>query len=96
MDKLPNVIPAALIHMINILDNDSDRQLLWKLSLNSEKVSLFVKCEIRAKTADGEKPFYVKLKPRNRKKKSPSTLRRQKARKQRFLEKEGSRKSCLI
>ena len=95
MDKLPNVIPAALIHIINTLENDSDHQFLWKLSRNSERVSLFVKCEIRAKTVDGEKPFPVKRKPGNRKKKSPSTLRRQKARKQRFQEKKRAEKAVL-
>ena len=95
MDKLPNVIPDALINIINTLENDSDHQFLWKLSRNLEGVSLFVKCQIRAKTVDGEKPFPVKRKPGNRKNKLPSTLRRQRARKQRFQEKKAAEKAVL-
>ena len=96
MDKLPNVFPPpALIHIINTLENDSGHQFLWKLTRNSENVSLFVKCKIHAKYVDGDKPFTVKRKPGNRKKKSSSALKRQKAGKQCFQEKKAAEKADL-
>ena len=50
---------------------------------------------IRAKSVDGEKPFPVNRKPGSRKYKSPSALRRQRARKQRFHEKKAAEKADL-
>ena len=95
MDNLPNVIPTALIHIINTLERDSGHQFQWKLTRNLENISLFVKCEIRAKSVDGEKPFPVNRKPGSRKYKSPSALRRQRARKQRFQKKKAAEKAVL-
>ena len=95
MDNLPNVIPTALIHIINTLESDNGHQFQWKLTRNLENISLFVKCEIRAKSVDGEKPFPVNRKPGSRKYKSPSALRRQRARKQRFQEKKAAEKADL-
>ena len=94
-NNLPNVTPTALIHIINTLESDSGHQFQWKLTRNLENVSLFVKCEIRAKTVEGEKPFPVNRKPGSRQYKSPSALRHQRARKQRFQEKKAAEKADL-
>ena len=95
MDNLPDVILTALILIINTLESDSGHQFQWKLTRNLENVSLFVKCEISAKSDDGEKPFPVNRKPGSRKHKSRSALRRQRARKQRFHEKKAAEKTDL-
>ena len=94
MEKLPSVIPTAIIHIINTLESDSEHRYQWKLSRNLENVSLFVKCEFRAKSVEGDQPpFPVRQKPGNKKHKSPSRLRRQRARKQRFQEKKTAEKA---
>ena len=54
MEKLPSVIPTAIIHIINTLESDSEHRYQWKLSRNLENVSLFVKCEFRAKSVEGD------------------------------------------
>ena len=88
MEKLPSVVPTAIIHVINTLESDSEHRYQWKLSRNLENVSLFVKCECRAKRVEGDQPpFPVRRKLGNKKHKSSSRLRRQRARKQRFQEK---------
>ena len=88
MEKLPSIIPAAITHIINTLESDHEYRYQWKLSRNLENVSLFVKSEIRAKSVEGDlPPFPMKRKTGNRKHKSPSKLRHQRARKQRFREK---------
>ena len=43
MDNLPNIIPTALIHIINTLESDSGHKFQWKITRNLEKISLFVK-----------------------------------------------------
>ena len=94
MEKLPSVIPAAIIHIINTLESDSEHRYQWKLSRNLENVSLFIKSELRAKSVEGDHPpFPVRRKPGNRKHKSPSKLRRQRARKQCFREKKPAEKA---
>ena len=94
MEKLPSVIPTAIIHIINTLESDSEHRYQWKLSRNLENVSLFVKCEFRAKSVEGDQPpFPVRRKPGNKKHKSPSRLRRQRARKQRFQDKKTAEKA---
>ena len=94
MQKLPSVIPTAIIHIMNTLESDSEHRYQWKLSRNLENVSLFVKCEFRAKSVEGDQsPFPVRRKPGNKKHKSPSRLRRQRARKQRFQEKKTAEKA---
>ena len=96
MEKLPSVIPAAIIHIINTLESDSERRYWyqWKLSRNLENVSLFIKSEFRTKSVEGDQPpFPVRRKPGNRKHKSPSKLRHQRARKQRFREKKPAEKA---
>ena len=94
MEKLPSVIPAAIIHIINTLESDSEHRYQWKLSRNLENFSLFIKSEFRPKSVEGDQPpFPVRRKPGNRKHKSPSKLRRQRARKQRFREKKPAKKA---
>ena len=94
MEKFPSVIPTAIIHIINTLESDSEHRYQWKLSRNLENVSLFVKCEFRAISVEGDQPpFPVRRKPGNKKHKSPSRLRRQRARKQRFQEKKTAEKA---
>ena len=87
MEKLPSVIPTA----INTLESDSEHRYQWKLSQNLENVLLFIKCEFRAKS--DQPPFPVRRKPGNKKHKSPSRLRRQRARKQRFQDKKTAEKA---
>ena len=94
MEILPSVIPAAIIHIINTLESDSEHRYQWKLSRNLENVSLFIKSEFRAKSVEGDQPpFPVRRKAGNRKHKSPSKLTRQRARKQRFREKKPAEKA---
>ena len=79
MEKLPSVIAAAIIHIINTLESDSEHRYQWKLSRNLENVSLFIKSDFRAQSVEGDQPpFPVRRKPgnRNRKHRSPSKLRR--------------------
>ena len=94
MEKFPSVIPTAIVHIINTLESDSEHRYQWKLSRNLENVSLFVKCEFRANSVEGDQPpFPVRRKPGKKKHKSPSRLRRQRARKQRFQEKKTAEKA---
>ena len=55
MAELPSVIPSALIHVINTLESDDTHQYHWKISRNSENVSLFVKCILPAKSVTHER-----------------------------------------
>ena len=76
------------------MESDSEYRYQWKLSRNLENVSLFIKGEFRAKSVEGDQsPFPVRRKPGNRKHKSPSKLRRQRARKQRFRERKPAEKA---
>ena len=79
MAELPSVIPSALIHVINTLESDDTHQYHWKISRNSENVSLFVKCILPAisVTRDEVVPGSFPVKPaekKSRKKKIPSAL----------------------
>ena len=92
MAELPSVIPSALIHVINTLESDDTHQYHWKISRNSEGVSLFVKCILPAKSVAHDKvvPGSFPVKPagkNSRKKKTPSALRRSANRLKRFQEK---------
>ena len=64
--NLSNIIEAALPHIINTLERESDHQFQWKLTRNLGNVSLFVKCKFRAKTVDGDTTFPVIWKPEQR------------------------------
>ena len=55
-------------------------------------MSLFIKSKFRAKSVGDQPPFPVRQRPGNKKHKSPSQLRRQRARKQRFQEKKSAEK----
>ena len=89
MAELPSVIPSALIRVINTLESDDTHQYHWKISRNSENVSLFVKCILPAKSVTHDKvvPGLFPVKPagkKSRKKKTPSALRRSANRLKRF------------
>ena len=93
MAELPSVSPNALIHEINTLESDDTHQYHWKISRNSEKVSLFVKCILLAKSVTHEVkvvPRSFRVRPagrKSRKKKMASALRRSANRLKHFLEK---------
>ena len=100
MAELPSVIPSALIHVINTLESDDTHQYHWKISRNSESVSLFVKCILPAKsvTHDRVVPGSFPVKPagkKSRKKKTPSALRRSANRLKRFQEKKAAEQATL-
>ena len=98
MTELPSVIPSALIHVINTLESDDTHH--WKISRNSENVSLFVKCILPAKSVTRDKvvtgSFPVKpAGKKSRKKKTPSALRRSAKRRKRFHEKKAAEQATL-
>ena len=100
MAELPSVIPSALIHVINTLESDDTHQYHWKISRNSESVSLFVKCILPAKSVTHDKvvPGSFPVKPagkKSRKKKTPSALRRSANRLKRFQEKKAAEQATL-
>ena len=100
MAELPSVIPSALIHVINTLESDDTHQYHWKISRNSENVSLFVKCIFSAKSVTRDKvvPGSFPVKPagkKSRKKKTPSALRRSAKRLKRFQEKKAAEQAIL-
>ena len=68
MAELRSVIPSALIHVINTLESDDTHQYHWKISRNSENVSLFVKCILPAKSVTHDKvvPGSFPVKPAGR------------------------------
>ena len=95
MAELPSVIPSALIHVINTLESDDTHQYHWKISRNSENVSLFVKCILPAKSVV---PGSFPVKPagnKSRKKKTPSALGRSANRLKRFQEKKAAEQAAL-
>ena len=55
MAELPNVIPSALVHVINTLESDCTYRFQWKLTRNLENVSLFVKFILPAKSVTHDK-----------------------------------------
>ena len=93
MEKLLSVIPTVIVHIINTLESDSEHRYQWHFSRNLENVSLFIKCEFRTKSVGDQPPFPVRRKPGNTTHKSPSRLRRQRARKQHFQEKKTAEKA---
>ena len=100
MAELPSVIPSALIHVINTLESDDTHHYHWKISRNSENVSLFVKCILPAKSVTHDKvvPGSFPVKPagkKSRKKKTPSALRRSANRLKRFQEKKAAEQAPL-
>ena len=100
MAELPSVIPSALIHVINTLESDNIHQYHWRISRNSESVSLFVKCILPAKSVTHDKvvpgSFPVKTAgKKSRKKKTPSALRRSAKRLKRFQEKKAAEQATL-
>ena len=100
MAELPSVIPSALIHVINTLESDYTYQYHWKISRNSENVSLFVKYILPAKSVTRDKvvPGSFPVKPagkKSRKKKTPSELRRSAKRLKRFQEKKAVEQATL-
>ena len=102
MAELPSVIPSALIHIhvINTLERDDTHQYNWKISRNSENVSLFVKCILPAKSVTRDKvvPGSFPVKPagkKSRKKKTPCALRRSAKRLKRFQEKKAAEQAIL-
>ena len=100
MAELPSVIPSALIHVINTLESDDTHQYHWKISRNSENVSLFVKCILPAKSVTRDKvvPGSFPVKPagkKSRKQKTPSALRHSAKRLKRFQEKKAAEQATL-
>ena len=100
MAELPSVIPSALIHVINTLESDDTHQYHWKISRNSENVSLVVKCILPAKSVTHDKvvPGSFPLNPagkKSRKKKTPSVFRRSANRLNRFQEKKAAEQATL-
>ena len=100
MAELPSVIPIALIHVINTLESDDKHQYHWKISRNSENVSLFVKCIHSAKSVTRDKvvPGSFPVKPagkKSRKENTPSALRRSAKRLKRFQEKQAADQATL-
>ena len=99
MAELPSVVPSALIHVINTLEGDDTHQYHWKISRNSENVSLFVRCILPAKsyTRDEVVPGSFPVKPagkKSRKRKTPSALRRSAKRHKHFQEKKAAEQSA--
>ena len=94
MDALPNIIPKSIIEALNRLEKDEDNRFSWKLTRNTDSLSLTVSCRLRAKNPhqendDREVTGRVTAKPvkcRRKKKKSPSALARSRDRHRRFLE----------
>ena len=100
MAELPGVISSALIRVINTLESDDTHKYHWKISRNSENVSLFVKCILPAKSVTPDKvvpgSFHVKpARKKSRKKKTPSALRRSANRLKRFQEKKAAKQATL-
>ena len=99
MAELPSFIPSALFHVINTLESDDTHQYHWKISRNSENVSLFVKCILPAKSVTPDKvvpgSFPVKPAGKSWKKKTPSALRRSANRLKRFQEKKAAEQATL-
>ena len=97
---MPNVIPSALVHVINTLESDDTHQFKWKLTRNLGNVSLFVKCILPAKSVTHDKfvPGSLPVKQtgkKSRKKKMPSALRRSANRLKRFQEKKAAEQATL-
>ena len=94
MDEIPNIIPKSIIEALNRLEDDEDNRFSWKLTRNTDSLSLTVSCRLRAKNPnkendDSEVTGRVTAKPVKRcrkKKKSPSALARSRDRNRRFLE----------
>ena len=82
------------------LENDDSHQFIWKISRNSDNVSLFVKCNLRAKSVTYDKvvPGSFHVKPagkKSRKKKTPSALRCSVNRLKLFQEKTAAEQATL-
>ena len=85
--ELPAVIPET-----NALERDTVYRFEWKLSINLENVSLFVKCKFPAK-ADNDAKVDSSLPVNPLKKKPPSARRRARRIQQRFLVKKAAEKA---
>lgn len=95
---VPNVIPKVLLDVISRLESD-ELQFTWKLSRNKEGFSLSVnqvKVPAKRDTRDpGKTTVDVEAKPlKKAKKKSPSTLAHDRARRKRYRKKKAALKAA--